>query len=99
MHRSPDCRAELLCAGCYGHTVMGCREQARVTGEVWAEQVGRRPEHRGQASWPVDARALAIARRRCVPLSADQRVVDELAAVCLRGAAAWWERRPAGYRA
>jgi hypothetical protein len=74
------------------------RGQARVVGEVWAEEVGRRPEHRGRDSWPDDVRAIAIAERKVEQLAADPRLRAELAKLCVAGAAAWWERRPAGYR-
>jgi hypothetical protein len=31
-------------------------------------------------------------------LASDPRLRDELAVMCIAGAAAWWERRPAAYR-
>jgi hypothetical protein len=69
-----------------------------VLGEVWAEQVARGRAHRGHASWPDDERALVIARRRVAQLASDPRLVEALAATCVKGAAGWWERRPARYR-
>lgn len=92
------CPPEALCDGCYGRELTAKRPMARVIGECWGEHAARRPEHRGHATWPDDPKTLAIARRKVAQLARDRRLVDELAVACVAGAAAWWERRPVGYR-
>ena len=62
---------------------------AEVIGQCWAERVCG-GEHRAREAWPErEERALAIARRKVAQLGRDPWLVDELAAVCSRGAAAW----------
>lgn len=92
------CLPDALCDRCFGRELMAKRGQADVIGQCWAERVARDPAHRGRASWPTDDRALAIARRKVANLAADPRLLEELAAACVAGAAAWWVRRPARYR-
>jgi hypothetical protein len=92
------CLPEALCERCYGRELFAKRGQARVLGEQWAENVGRRPKHRRHVSWPDDEATLAIAARKVVNLTADPRLRAELATLCLAGAAAWWARRPERYR-
>lgn len=93
------CTADALCERCYGRELVVKARQADVVGQCWAERTARHPAHRGRASWPDDERALAIATRLIAQLSADPRLRAELAGACVAGAAAWWRRRPAGYRA
>jgi hypothetical protein len=92
------CPKTELCAACYGRELVSHRGQAAAIGQCWAEEVARRPEYRGHERWPDDERAMEIARRRVRQLAADPRLRDELAVMCIAGAAAWWERRPAAYR-
>lgn len=92
------CAPAALCAGCYARELLAQRGQAEVVGQCWAERVARRPEHRGRASWPNDARALELAVGKVAQLAADPRLRAELARACLAGAAAWWARRPERYR-
>jgi hypothetical protein len=95
---SLGCVPTALCDGCRGRELAVALPQARVLGEQWAEQVARRPEHRGHDQWPQDERALTIARRKVRSLATDERLVEPLAEVCIRGAAEWWGRRSARYR-
>ncbi len=89
-----------LCPRCYGRELMAKRGQAAVIGQCWAERIGLRHEElRAQPVWPEhEERTLAIARRLVRQLTQDPRLIDELAAACNAGAAAWWLRRPERYR-
>jgi len=74
-----------------------------VIGQCWAERICReRPELRAEPEWPTHGpqavKALAIARRLVRQLTADPRLLEELAAACAAGAAAWWQRRGPAYR-
>jgi hypothetical protein len=92
------CDPAELCDACLGRERFAKRGMADVIGQCWAERVCR-GEHQARAAWPErEGRTLAIARRKVAQLARDPRLVDELAAVCSRGAAAWWDRRPARYR-
>jgi hypothetical protein len=91
------CVEHELCEACYGRELTAKRPQARVVGECWAERICR-GELRAQPAWPESERALAIARRLVGALAKDSRLLDELALGCVRGAAAWWQRRPPRYR-
>lgn len=92
------CPDERLCEHCYGRERMVKRRQAGVIGQCWAERICR-GELRAQPAWPEHSdRAFEIARRLVGPLARDPRLLDDLAAACLGGAAAWWQRRPARYR-
>lgn len=81
--------------------------QAEVLGQQWAESVCR-GELRALDAWPDMPKAWDIARRKVATLPACMGVVEldpgdhldpeELADACMRGAAAWWARRPARYR-
>jgi hypothetical protein len=93
------CATDRLCERCYGRELTAKRPQARVVGECWAERICR-GELRRIAAWPEDGgKAIGIARRLVSALARDPRLLDELAVACSRGAAAWWQRRPARYRA
>jgi hypothetical protein len=93
------CATDQLCERCYGRELTAKRPQARVVGECWAERICR-GELRRIAAWPEHGgKAIGIARRLVSALAKDPRLVDELAVTCSRGAAAWWQRRPARYRA
>lgn len=93
-----DCPAEALCEACYGRELTSKRGQARVLGQTWAERVCR-GDLRQRAAWPAgEPKALAIARRLVSALASDPRLLGELALACDAGAAAWWQRRPEGYR-
>lgn len=92
------CFDDQLCERCYERELIVKSRQADVIGQCWAERTARRVECRGRERWPDDERALAIAERLVAQLSADPRLRAELAVACVAGAAAWWERRPAGYR-
>jgi hypothetical protein len=93
------CQPEQLCERCYGRELTAKRGQARVLGETWGERICR-GELRRRETWPRgEAKTLAIACRLVASLAVDPRLVAELAAVCDAGAAAWWARRPARYRA
>ena len=92
------CAPEQLCDRCFARALTAKRPQARVVGECWAERICRGAA-RGVAEWPERTdKTLRIARRLVGPLAKDPRLLDELAIACSRGAAAWWERRPARYR-
>ncbi|TMQ03602.1 MAG: hypothetical protein E6J90_31345 [Deltaproteobacteria bacterium] len=92
------CPDDQLCEHCYGRELVVKRRQARVIGQCWAERICR-GELRAQAAWPEHgARTMRIARRLVGTLVKDPRLLDDLAAACSRGAAAWWERRPPRYR-
>jgi hypothetical protein len=94
-----DCPAEQLCERCYGRELAVKARQADVVGQCWAERVCR-GELRWRESWPEhEATTLAIAARKVEQLAADPRLRAELAVACSAGAAAWWQRRPARYRA
>jgi hypothetical protein len=95
----PCCQPGALCERCYGRELAVKGRQADVVGQCWAERTARRAEHRGRVSWPDDERALAIAERLVAQLAPDPRLRVELAKACVAGAAAWWGRRPARYRA
>ena len=90
------CPDAQLCTPCYGRALLAARGQAAVIGQCWAEAVCRGELRR--EPWPDTDRSRAIARRLVASLTRDPRMLDELAAECWRGAAAWWERRPARYR-
>jgi hypothetical protein len=93
------CRPEQLCQQCYGRELTAKRGQARVLGEAWAERICR-GELRRHEAWPRgEAKTLTIACRLVAGLAIDPRLIAELAAFCDAGAAAWWGRRPARYRA
>lgn len=92
------CADEELCERCFGRELTAKRSQARVVGECWAERVCR-GVLRSQPSWPEHDKALRIARRLVATLAKDPRLLDRLAVACVCGAAAWWQRRPARYRA
>lgn len=91
------CPDEQLCDKCFGRARVAALGPARVIGECWAERVCR-GEHRAREAWPTGEKPRAIALRLVAQLSRDPRMHPELAVACLAGAAAWWERRPAGYR-
>jgi hypothetical protein len=94
-----SCDPAALCDACLGRERFAKRGQADVIGQCWAERVCR-GDYRAREVWPErEERTLAIARRKVAELARDSRLVDELAAVCSRGAATWWARRPARYRA
>lgn len=94
-----DCRSVQLCEGCYGRELTSKRGQARVLGETWAERICR-GELRQHECWPRgDPKTLTVAIRLVKQLTSDPRLAAELAAICDAGAAAWWARRPARYRA
>jgi len=99
-HCVPGCTPEALCEGCYARDLLAKRQQAGVIGQCWAERIARRHlELRVQPAWPEhEERTLDIARRLVARLSTDPRMIDVLAVACSRGAAVWWERRPARYR-
>ena len=93
------CVDDRLCERCYGHALLAKGRQAGVIGQCWAERICRGPL-RAQPAWPEHGeKTLRIARRLVGALAKDPRLLDELAAACSRGAAAWWQRRPARYRA
>jgi len=93
------CATDQLCDRCYGRELTAKRLQARVIGECWAERICR-GELCAKPAWPErDAKAVRIARRLVAALAKDPRLLDELAAACCHGAAAWWQRRPQRYRA
>lgn len=92
------CTDDVLCDRCLGRELTAKRGQARVVGQCWAERICR-GDLRVQPAWPDSDKALRIARRLVGALARDPRLVDDLAAACLAGAAAWWQRRPARYRA
>jgi len=69
-----------------------------VIGQCWAERICR-GDLRAQKAWPQHApKTLDIARRLVGRLTQDPRLLEELAAACSKGAADWWQRRPARYR-
>ena len=93
------CTDEQLCERCYGRELLAKSRQARVIGQCWAERICR-GELRAQPAWPEHSeKAIRIARRLVGTLVKDPRLLDELAAACSSGAAAWWQRRPERYRA
>jgi len=99
LSQDPTCRTEQLCASCLSRALAALRPQARTVGAVWCESVCRR-DARARAAWPAESdRLLAIARRRVASLAQDERLHGELTQAAIAGASAWWERRPAKYRA
>jgi hypothetical protein len=94
-----DCCASVqLCDRCYGRELIVKRPQARVVGACWAERICR-GDLRAREAWPEhDDKTLGIARRLVSALTRDPRLREELAVVCSRGAAVWWQRRPLRYR-
>lgn len=94
----PACQPIALCVTCYGRELTAKRGQAAALGQCWAERVCR-GEHRQREAWPTgEPKALTIARRLVSALATDPRLLEELARACDAGAAAWWARRPDGYR-
>jgi hypothetical protein len=92
------CKPTQLCDVCFGREMLGLRGQAAALGQTWGERVCR-GEYQSLDEWPERApRTLKIARRLVAALAADPRVLDELAAACSAGAAAWWRNRPVRYR-
>jgi hypothetical protein len=92
LRRRPAVRA-LLRPGTAGEVPAG------VIGQCWAERICR-GELRAEPAWPERGeKTIRIARRLVASLSKDPRLLDDLAAACSSGAAAWWQRRPARYRA
>lgn len=93
------CTDAALCEHCYGRELMVKRRQAGVIGQCWAERICR-GELRAEPAWPEHGdRTIQIARRLVRSLARDPRLLDQLAAACSSGAAMWWQRRPARYRA
>jgi hypothetical protein len=93
------CAEDQLCERCYGRELLAKCRQAGVIGQCWAERICR-GELRAQPAWPERSeKAIQIARRLVGTLATDPRLLDELAAACSSGAAAWWKRRPDRYRA
>jgi hypothetical protein len=92
------CPDDQLCEHCFGRALLVKRRQAGVIGQCWAERICR-GELRARPAWPEhDDKAILIARRLVGSLAKDRRLLDELAAACSSGAAAWWQRRPERYR-
>ena len=92
------CTEDQLCELCYGRELLVKRRQAGVIGQCWAERICR-GELRARAAWPEHGdKAIRIARRLVGALAKDPRLLDDLAAACSSGAAAWWQRRPERYR-
>lgn len=90
------CPDEQLCTRCYGRAQITATGQARVLGQCWAERICR-------GSVSVQAQQLGRdltqdARSLVANLTKDARLVNDLAEVCIQGAASWWARRPARYR-
>lgn len=93
------CAEDRLCERCYGRELLAKSGQASVIGQCWAERICR-GALRGEPAWPEHGdKTIRIARRLVRTLARDPRLLDELAAACSRGAAAWWLRRPERYRA
>lgn len=94
---STTCTAATLCERCLGRELVAKHPMAGVLGQCWAERLARtQRETRGRETWVSD---LDEARRLVASLGQDPRLVAELVVACDAGAAAWWARRPAGYRA
>ena len=92
------CTEEFLCASCYARELFVKRGQANVIGQCWAERICR-GELRAREAWPAhEGKAAEMARDKVRYLTRDPRMLEELAAACTAGAAAWWQRRPARYR-
>ena len=95
------CPEDQLCEPCYGRELLAKSRQAGVLGQCWAERICR-GELRAEPEWPQRGergdKAIRIARRLVGSLAVDRRLIDQLAAACTRGAAAWSQRRPERYR-
>jgi hypothetical protein len=93
------CSEDWLCERCYGRELLVKCGQAGVIGQCWAERICRGALC-AEPAWPERGeKAIQIARRLVGSLAKDPRLLEALAAACSRGAAAWWLRRPARYRA
>ncbi len=92
------CKPNNLCERCLRRELAVKRPMARALGACWAEKIARLPVHRVHPKWPVTEETLTIARTKVVTLGKDPRLLDELAASCVRGAATWWQKRPERYR-
>jgi hypothetical protein len=83
-----SCPRAALCSTCFAGTFDNLRGVAACRGEVWAMSVARRCK-RAQP-WPSTDRARALARDKVRDLTADPRLLGQLADEVTRWATRWW---------